>query len=47
MIQLAAIGPKIFISQTELLKNEFVLWQEHNRLLISQKEEAIPFESLY
>ena len=47
MIQLAAIDPKIFLSQTELLKNEFVFWQEHNRLLISEKEKTAPYESLF
>jgi hypothetical protein len=47
VVLLTASGPKLFISHTELLKNEFVLWQEHNRLLISHPTKEAPFESLY
>lgn len=47
MILLSASGPKLFINHTELLKNEFVLWQEHNRLLISHPTEERTFESLF
>ena len=46
MILLAASGPKLFINHTALLKNEFVLWQEHNQLLVSEKELARPFDRI-
>jgi hypothetical protein len=44
MILLAAAGPKIFMNHRELLKNEFILWQEHNQILISEKEQERPFD---
>jgi hypothetical protein len=46
-ILFCATGPKIFITHSDLLKNEFVLWQEHNRLLISHPTQTKPFESLF
>ena len=46
MILLAAAGPKLFINHSDLLKNEFILWQEHNQVLISQKDEERIFEPI-
>jgi len=46
MIILSAAGPKIILSHTECLPNEFVLWQEHNQILVSSEDDPGPVKTI-
>ena len=46
MILLAAVGPKIFINSDARYSDEMVLWQEHNRIVVSSVDADEKFDSV-
>lgn len=43
MIQLCAVGPKVFVTETALPRDEMVLWQEGGQLLLVPETDARPY----
>lgn len=46
MILLAAAGPKIFVNSDARMADEMVLWQEHNRIIVSNARGTEKFLSV-
>lgn len=46
VIELCAVGPRLFLTETQLPRDEIVLWQEGGQILLLPIDEARPYSTL-